>query len=182
MQIPLEISQCHIDFPVIEAWLFTLLTPRIDNENRNKGKPATELPANIQEFNTAVGLLLARLYVDHPVITEGLTPRTLASAVGRDWMEVLPSGRTFGAVLDGTLRWLVSEGYVRAYHQSSRWQMIYLGEKGLDALNKVLPNQDETIGSGLVRISREEARQDWSKYGELAGGFVTGMMKAFGSS
>ncbi len=66
------------------------------------------VPANIDEFNKAAGLILTQLYAALPGRIDIDRP-DIAKAFGVDESHTLPSCRALGALLSQTMEWLVME-------------------------------------------------------------------------
>jgi len=122
-----------------------------------------EVPADIDEFNHAVGLIFTQLYAAFPEPIDIDQP-AIAKAFGvddRSWAShTLPSGRALGA---------------------SAGQRVLLTEKGLRALNAVPPGLSGTIGTELKKAVERGSWPDLSSIGELVGGMVGGLTKSISS-
>jgi len=106
----------------------------------------SEVPSNIQEFNTIAGLIFAQLYLAFPILVDidrpGIAIAMAMGVVGDDWSkDKLPSGRSFSDMLGHTISWLAAEDYTRAAggHSAER---VTLTSKKLAAMNAVplVPN------------------------------------------
>jgi hypothetical protein len=142
----------------------------------------SDLPSNIQEFNTIIGLIFAQLYKALPLI-EDIDRAGIAKAMGvacNDWSKhQLPSGRSFNDVLAHTIGWLNAEGYIRAYGDHPA-QRVMLTTKGLAAMNAVPFGLQESLGTEL-RKAVETPNFDLSRIGDLIGGIFGGYTKSIGS-
>ena len=77
----------------------------------------SELPPNMQDFNTVVGLIFAQLYKAFPEAIN-IDRFAVARAMGvpnSQWATYkLPSGTNFLAIWTHTIGWLNAEGFIRA--------------------------------------------------------------------
>jgi hypothetical protein len=77
----------------------------------------SDVPPNIQEFNTIAGLVFAQLYKAFPAgakIDRGAIAGAMG-AEGNDWdKHELPSGRQLDQMFKDTFSWLDKEGYIKA--------------------------------------------------------------------
>jgi hypothetical protein len=141
------------------------------------------VPANIDEFNQAVGLIFAQLYAAFPEPIDIDQP-AIAKAFGvddRSWAShALPSGRTLGALLTLTMGWLNIERYTTTFG-ASVGQRALLTEKGLRALNAVPPGLSGTVGTELKKAAERGSWPDLGSIGELVGGMVGGLTKSMSS-
>jgi hypothetical protein len=141
------------------------------------------VPANIDEFNKAAGLIFTQLYprlperidIDQPAIAKafGIDDRSWAS-------HTLPSGLTLGALLSRTMEWLVMERYIASFG-SSPGHGVLLTEKGLRALNAVQPGFSETVGTELKKAVERGSWPDLGRIGDLIGGIIGGLTKSMSS-
>jgi hypothetical protein len=127
----------------------------------------SDVPTNIQEFNTIAGLIFAQLHRAFPVV-ENIDRGGIAGDMGVEgpWVEHrLPSGGTFNEVLAHTIGWLNHEGYVKAYgsHPAAN---VLLTAKGLAAMSAVPSGLKDNLGTELRR-SVEQPHLDLSGIGEL---------------
>jgi hypothetical protein len=145
----------------------------MSNENK-------EVPANIAEFNTIVGLIFAQLYEAFPVSVDLIDRDGIARAMGvvGDWSaHKLPSGRTLNEMMAYTIAWLAAQGYMLSSgaHPAER---VTLTDKGLAALNRVPQGLAGTVGSELVKAKSDAGRRDWSGIGDLVGSIIGGYQKS----
>jgi hypothetical protein len=142
----------------------------------------SDVPLNIQEFNTIAGLIFAQLYKAFPGI-ENIDRDGIARAMGvegLDWSaHKLSSGRSFGEVLSFTIGWLNAEGFTRAYgtHPAER---VSLTTKGLAAMSGVPSGLKEKLGVELTKAAEQAptSKRDLAAIGELIGGFFGGITKS----
>src|ERR1700687_815043 len=117
---------------------------------------APELPRNIQEFNTIVGLVFGQLYRAFPEVKD-LDRLAVGKAMGipeSDWAtHTLPSGLSFAHMWAYTIGWLNAEGFIRSSggHPAER---VWLTHKGLAALNAVPSGLTQTVGAAIVEGGR----------------------------
>jgi hypothetical protein len=143
----------------------------------------SDLPANIEEFNTIAGLIFAQLYKAFPVRLDLLDRQAIATAMGvpgTNWgAHILPSGQSFSTMLAYTLSWLVDQGYVSApgAHPAER---ITLSEKGLAALNAIPSGLKQTIGSKLTEAAADTSSPGVAnKIAELMGSFAGSFTRSY---
>jgi hypothetical protein len=140
----------------------------------------TKTPPNIAEFNTIVGHVFAQLYERFPLPIEHIQPQAIASAMGissADWANhVLPSGRTFNAVLVHTLNWLTEEEYIRSLGPGT-YERVGLTQKGLAALNAVPKGLSASVGTSLV-MATGGSGSSWSSVGDLVGSMIGGFTRS----
>jgi hypothetical protein len=135
-----------------------------------------ELPANIDEFNKAAGLILLQLYakVPEPINIDYVA---IARAFGVDevgWnAHVLPSGRSLSALISLTLGWLKMEGYFNTFGSHAAENAL-LTEKGMRALNAMPPGLQGTVGTELKKAVERGPRVGLSGVGELIGSAIGG--------
>jgi hypothetical protein len=138
------------------------------------------LPANIDEFNKAAGLIFAQLYAAFPSPVD-IDQAAMARAFGvtdTNWgSHILASGHSLGALLGLTIGWLKNEGYTTAFgaHPS---QNALLTEKGLRAMHAVPPGLNETVGAELTKAVEKGRWPDLSGIGDLIGGVIGGLTKS----
>jgi hypothetical protein len=142
----------------------------------------SDVPPNIQEFNTIAGLIFAQLHRAFPIV-EDIDRKGIAKAmgvVGDDWSKhELPSGRSFNDMLAGTIGWLKAEGFTKVYgaHPAER---VLLTEKGLAAMNAVPSGLKESLGTELRKAAEggSTSNPDLSRIGDLIGGVFGGLTKS----
>jgi hypothetical protein len=139
-----------------------------------------EVPANIGEFNTIVGLIFAQLYEAFPVLVDLIDRDGIAKAMGvtENWpAHKLPSGRTLNEMMAYTIAWLAAQRYTMSSgaHPAER---VTLTDKGLAALNRMPQGLSGTVGSELVKARSETGRRDWAGIGDLVGGVLGGFTKS----
>ena len=114
-----------------------------------------ETPPNIDEFNQIAGLIFAQLYREFPIVVN-LDLAAIAKAFGvseGNWgNHILPSGRSFNAVLSGTVGWLKADNFTMAFGPSPS-QNVILTTKGLQAMEAVLSPLKETVGTQLRKAT-----------------------------
>lgn len=143
---------------------------------------------NIDEFNLITGRVFALLYDRYPVPIE-IDPSALAMDIGvvpPEMMQgepdpaqgLLSSGRRFDQVLDGTLRWLDDEGFIRRAPVSVTSGVV-LTKRAFATMNatpKVLdPNQNKNAGTIGDRPS-SAASEIGTEAGRSAIGRLVGMV------
>jgi hypothetical protein len=142
-----------------------------------------ELPANVDEFNKAAGLILLQLYASFPEPIN-IDHAAIARAFGVDdvsWnAHMLPSGRSLSALLSLTIGWLKMEGYTNAFGPHPA-QSALLTEKGLRALNAIPPGLNGTVGTQLKKAVERGSWPDLSSIGDLVGGMIGGLTKSMSS-
>jgi hypothetical protein len=145
----------------------------------------TEVPPNIQEFNTIAGLIFAQLFKAFP-IPEDIDRDGIAKTfgvVGTDWgTHILPSGRSFNVVLSNTVGWLNVEEYTKAFGAQAA-QRVLLTTKGLAAMNAVRSELKQPLGTELRKAveGAPKSQINLSAIGDLIGGFFGGYTKSIGS-
>jgi hypothetical protein len=144
----------------------------------------SDVPLNIQEFNTITGLIFAQLYKAFPA-NEDIDKVGIAKAmgvVGNDWGQYkLPSGRSFNEVFGATITWLNIEEYIRSFgtHPSER---VLLTTKGLAAMSSVPSGLKEALGIELRKaVEQQGSNFDVSRIGDLIGSIFGGFTKTIGS-
>jgi hypothetical protein len=142
-----------------------------------------ETPPNIDDFNKIAALVFAQLYREFPIPVD-IDRAGIAKALGveKDWANfMLPSGRSFDAMLNATVGWLKADEYTIAsgHHPSMK---VVLTTKGLRAMNAVPSPLKETVGTELRKATETNSGAfDLSKIGDLIGGTIGGLMKSVGS-
>ena len=143
-----------------------------------------QTPANIDDFNKIAALVFAQLYREFPVPVD-INREVIAKAMDvpeKDWGNfVLPSGRSFAAMLNTTIGWLKADEYTIAsgHHPSMK---VVLTTKGLRAMNAVPSPLKETVGTELRKATETNSGAfDVSKIGDLIGGTIGGLWKSVGS-
>jgi hypothetical protein len=135
-------------------------------------------PENIVEFNQITGLVFAQLYAEFPSPVT-INRSAIANALGAqssDWSHRLPSGKTVGDQIAGTIGWLNNQHYITSFG-SHPAEYAVLTKEGLAALNAVPQGLSATVGSSLVNAASDTQR-DWSKIGDLVGGALGGFTKS----
>jgi hypothetical protein len=143
----------------------------------------SETPPNINEFNQIAALIFAQLYREFPVVIDIDRP-AIAKALGvseTNWGNyMLPSGRSFDAVLNGTIGWLKADNYTIGFGAAT-FQRVILTTKGLQLMNAVPCRLKETVGTELRRATERGGSFDLSSIGDLIGGVIGGFTKSIGS-
>ena len=98
---------------------------------------SNEPPQNIKEFNQIVVVVFSQLYVAHPM-EKTLDPAEIAAVIGLSLTEMLPSGRRFDEVFEGTMRWLHTQGFTNTYGSHAH-ERATLTARALVAMNAVPP-------------------------------------------
>ena len=148
------------------------------------GWPMPETPPNIDDFNKIAALVFAQLYREFPVPVN-IEREAIAKALGtseKDWGNfMLPSGRSFDAMLNATISWLKADEYMRAFGPPPHTR-VALTTKGLRVMNAVPSPLKETVGTELRKATETNSGAfDVSKIGDLIGGTIGGLMKSVGS-
>jgi hypothetical protein len=143
-----------------------------------------QTPANIDDFNKIAALVFAQLYREFPVPVD-INREVIAKAMDvpeKDWGNfVLPSGRSFAAMLNTTIGWLKANEYTMASGADPSKSVI-LTTKGLRAMNSVPSPLRETVGTELREATETHSGAfDLSRIGDLIGGTIGGLWKSVGS-
>jgi hypothetical protein len=134
----------------------------------------SDVPPNIQEFNTIAGLVLAQLYKAFPADAK-IDREAIAGAMGaEDWNKhKLPSGRLLDQMFKDTFNWLDREGYIKT--ENSVAFVAALTSKGRSEMN--------AIGVELIKAVDQAPPSgvNPSAIGDLIGGMIGGLTKSMGS-
>ena len=143
-----------------------------------------ETPPNIDDFNKIAALIFTQLYREFPVPVD-INREVIAKAMGvpeKDWGNfMLPSGRSFAAMLNATIGWLKANKYTMAPGADPSKSVI-LTTKGLRAMNSVPSPLRETVGTELREATETHSGAfDLPRLGDLIGGMIGGLWKSVGS-
>jgi hypothetical protein len=134
-----------------------------------------QLPPNIVEFNTIVGLVFAQLYRALPIPAD-IDHGAIAAAfdVGADRSVKLPSGQSFSDMVGGTLFWLKNHGFITSKGEDPGARVV-LSVAGLATMNAMPPGLGlkQSIGSELVEaVDTGDPGTLFRRVGQLAGSLL----------
>lgn len=143
-----------------------------------------QTPPNIDDFNKIAALVFAPLYREFPLPAD-IDIDAIAKALGAPEKDrgnfMLPSGRSFYAMLNKTIGWLYADKYTMALGPGLS-KGVVLRTKGLRAMNAVPSPLKETVGTELRRATETKSGAfDLSRIGDLIGGTIGGLWKSVGS-
>jgi hypothetical protein len=120
---------------------------------------------NIREFNEVATVIFAQLYASFPV--PRLDRDEVANILGRPL-----SGPGRENMFAHTLSWLVHQGYVASLGTMPH-ELAFLTDKALAAMNVVPPTLGRSLGSELVKATKQASSENGkNKIAEVAGSFI----------